>query len=83
MVVRPGYWLCVGASSPVPEALFSPRVWYYGADREWFCIGCPVAVWQDAVVVQTTIPGRFLIIPDKLYMEQLPQRFYVQRFLAG
>jgi hypothetical protein len=84
LVVHPGVWLCVGfTGSEVPEKPVDRPVWYYGADGVWFGIGPPVAVWQDAVVVSTTIPGHFLVIPDKLYFGHLPLRFCIQRLLLG
>ena len=85
VVVAPGVWLCVGFSDKAPgEELFDGWVWVHGRDLCWFSPGSePIATWKDAVVVLTTIPGRLLVIPDKLYPKPIPQQFIIQRFLLG
>jgi hypothetical protein len=85
VVVAPGVWLCVGFSDKAPEEeLFNGWVWVYGRDLHWFSLGSePIATWNDAVVLPTTIPGRLLVIPDKFYPKPIPRRFIIQRFLLG
>lgn len=59
------------------------EVWYYGADSVWFALGLPTDIWQDAVVVTSSIPGRLIVIPDKFFVGRLPLWLRIRRFLTG
>jgi len=79
MVVSPDTWLCLG----VPAGKVDYETWYYGKDRVWFSLGLPVATWKDAVVLECSIPGRFVVIPDHIFHLPIPKKYRFKRFLMG
>lgn len=75
--IRPNVWLCVGLSyGPLDYTQ-----WYFGAGGDWFSLGYPIEVWQDAVVITCSIPGRLLIIPDAFFTGTLPHGLRIQKLL--
>ena len=77
--MKPGIWMCLG----VPAGVTDFETWYYGRDRLWFSVGLPVSVWKDAVVVESSVPGHLLAIPDLIYHHPIPCKFHFKRFLMG
>lgn len=78
--VSPSVWLCVGLSNG--PLLFHTQ-WYYGADHQWFRLGRPIAVWKDAVLVECSVPGRIIIIPDYFYTERLPFKLRMHKAILS
>lgn len=79
LTLAPNLWLCVGLSNgPLVPYLQS----YYGGDQGWFRLGQPVAVWQDAVVVECSVPGRLLVIPNHFFDGSLPLWLRLYRAFA-
>jgi hypothetical protein len=80
LTISPGLWLCLGTSNN----LLDTSVWYFSrTDRVWFAIGLPVAVWRDAVVLESSVPGRLLVIPNKMFSGKLSRRFRIQRIFLS
>ena len=78
--ISPNLWLCTGVSNGVLD----PNEWYYTrVDGKWFGLGSPVAVWRDAIVISSSVPGRLLIVPDLLFGKPIPLRFRLQRVLMS
>lgn len=75
------FWLCIGLS----YGELDRSEWYFGADAQadWFSLGLPVDVWQDAVVIDCSIPGRLIVVPDAFFVGVLPQKLRLRRFLMG
>lgn len=75
------FWLCIGLS----YGELDRSEWYFGADAQgdWFSLGLPVEVWQDAVVIDCSIPGRFIVVPDAFFVGVLPQRLRLRKFFMG
>jgi hypothetical protein len=79
MVVGSNTWLCLG----VPAGMVDFETWYYGRDHVWFSLGLPVATWKDAVVLECSVPGRFLVIPDHMFHLPISRKFRFKRLLMG
>lgn len=75
--LRRNLWLCVGLSFGALDY----SEWYVGADGIWFSLGLPVEVWQDAVVIECSIPGRLLVIPDAFFTGTLPNGLRIRKLL--
>lgn len=51
-----------------PGLIFHTQNYYIGKS-EWFTLGNPCAIWQNAIVVASSIPEITVVIPDEAFGE--------------